>query len=238
MACKKAWAAGVTTVGSLRLQDILSMAVTPQLWEQWHKTQNSIPSGTRVMNEQCSCTEYSTAQSQPFWHSFSCLIYYTLHKSIEIIDSASLWVKLCRSMAITVKWWIFPAELDVTLYRRRHTHTYTHMHSPCRNRQKSPLNGLQFMKCSYSFTDSCNKNTRYFVLLYSTLKICVSHKEIISTIKFLVQKISKILWLSTFKKQVSSPKISGHSISWQLLVWINFIKFPQESSYVFVKYVH
>lgn len=206
--------------------------MTPQLWEQWHKTHNNIPPGTRVMNEQCSCCEHSTAQSQPFWPSFSCLIYYRLHKSIEMIDRVPFWVKLGGFMAITVKWWIsiFTAELDVTRYRHKHTHIHTQI-PPCRNRQKFPLNGLKFMKWSYSFTDSCNRNNMYFVLLHCTLKNHMAHKEIIYPIKFLVQKISKMLPLSTFKKQISSSKTSGHSISWQLLVWIYFIKFPQGSVY-------
>lgn len=48
---------------------------------------------------------------------------------------------------------------------------------PCRNRQIFPLNGLKIMKWSYCFTDSCNKNTVYFVLLYCILKNCVAHNE-------------------------------------------------------------
>lgn len=131
-----------------------------------------------------------------------------------------------------MKWWIstFPAELDVTLYRQTHTNIHTQI-PPCRNRQKFTLNVLKFMKWSYSFTDSCHRNTMYFVLLYCTLKNCVARKEIIYTIKFLVQKTSKMWPLSTFKKQIPSPKTSGHSISWQLLVRIYFIESSQENSY-------
>lgn len=46
--CRKDWAAGVAAVGSSKLEDILGMAVTRQLWEQRHETQNSIPSGTNL----------------------------------------------------------------------------------------------------------------------------------------------------------------------------------------------
>lgn len=103
-----------------------------------HKTQINIHSRTRDTNEQYSHHDYNTAQTQLLSSTFSCLIFYRLHKQQEIIDNVSTWVKIMQTHG---NYGEIPYVTNISS-RTRHTHKT----SPTQGQTKILLNGLKFMK--------------------------------------------------------------------------------------------